>query len=83
MCCMAQAQRGYRMCLSVVVFCKLMGLCFPFHSILVFPSYFVDDCFSICTAIESNEPVSVITSPTEKVLMQTDILTNKALAGQH
>lgn len=35
------------------------------------------------TAIESNEPVSVITSPTEKVLMQTDILTNKALAGQH
>lgn len=74
------------MCLSGAVFCKSMGLCFPFHSISVFPPYFVDDCCSICT-----QPSSLMSlyQPSllqqKRSLMQIDVLTltNKASARQH
>lgn len=54
------------MCLSIELPCKLR-LCFPSHSISVFPSHFVDIHFSICPqpvklAYECNKPISVITS---------------------
>lgn len=73
------------MCLPVALFCKLMGLCFPFHSISVFPSYFVDNCFSICT--QPSSLMSLYQSSLlqqKRSLMQIDILTltNKASAWQ-
>ena len=57
------------MCLSVVLFCKLMGLCFPFHSISVFPSYFADDHFSICPQPVKLQNASLM-SPYQSSLLQ-------------
>lgn len=76
------------MCLSAAVFCKLIALCFPFHSVSVFPSCFVDDCFSICICTQPLSLMSLYQSSLlqqKRSLMQIDIwtLTNKASAGQH
>lgn len=76
------------MCLSVVVFCKLIGLCFPFRSVSVFPSYFVDNCYSICICTQPSSLMSLYQSSLlqqKRSFMQIYIWTliNKAAAGQH